>query len=86
MKSGNGQELRHLHDVVKERMRTLQAMKCDSLETFLLSVIELKLDRSLMFAWQNHSNDQKQVPSYMELLEFIDLHARASGSIAREGD
>ena len=35
LKSENGQELRHLHDVVKQHTRALQAMKYDSLETFV---------------------------------------------------
>ena len=43
MKSGSGQELRHLHDVVKQHMRALKAMKSDSLKTFVSSLIELKL-------------------------------------------
>ena len=50
------------------------------------SVIELKIDWSFMFAWQNHSKDQREVPLYTDLLEFIDLHARASENIAQEGD
>ena len=49
-------------------------------------VIELKLDRSSMFAWQNHSKDQMEVPSYTDLLEFINLRTRAWESIAQEGD
>ena len=49
-------------------MRALKAMKCDSLETFVSSLVELKLDRSSMFARQNHSKDQREVPSYTDLL------------------
>ena len=67
-------------------MRALQAMKYDSLESFVSSVIELKLDRSSMFAWQNHSKDQREVPSYTDVLAFIDLRARASENIARDDD
>ena len=58
----------------------------DSLETFVSLVIELKLDRSSMFALQNHNKDQMEVPSYNNLLDFIDLQAWASDNIAREGD
>ena len=50
------------------------------------SVIELKLDNSSMFAWQNHSKNQKEVPSYMELLGFTYLRTCASENIAQEGD
>ena len=67
-------------------MRALEAMKCDTLETFVSSLLELKLDRSSMFAWQNHSKDQKEVPPYTHLLEFIDLRARASENITLEVD
>ena len=84
-KSGSGQELRQLHDVVKQHMRALEAMRCDSLETFISSLLELKLDRSSMFAWQNQTKDKKEVPPYADLLEFIDLRARASESISHEG-
>ena len=84
MKIGSGQELCHLHDVVKQHMIALNAMKCDSLETIVSLLVELKLDRTLMFAWQNHSKDRKEVPLYMELLEFIDLSARALENITQE--
>ena len=52
----------------------------------MLSFIDLKLDGSLMFVWQNHTEDQKEVPSYTKLLEFNELGTRALGNIAREGD
>ena len=37
-----------------------------------------------MFAWQNHSQDHKEVPPYTTLLEFIDLRARVSENTVRE--
>ena len=51
LKSGNGQKLRNLHDVVKQRMRALQAMKYmyNSLEMLVSPVTELNSDRSSMF-------------------------------------
>ena len=58
----------------------------NSLETFVSSIIELKLARSFMFAWQNHSKDQREVPSCTDLLEFVDLHTRTSENTAREGN
>ena len=67
-------------------MREFEVMAYDSLETFVSSVIELKLDWSSMFAWQNHSKDQRDVPSYTTLLEFSDLLARAPENIAQGGD
>ena len=77
LKSGNGQEIHHLLDAVKQRMRALQAMNYDSLEKLVSSVTELKLDRYAIFAWQNHRKYQKEVPSYTDLLEFVDLPACA---------
>ena len=72
LRNGSGQELCHLHDVIKKHMRVLEAMN-DLLETFMALVIELKLDKSSMFARQNHSRDHKEVPPYTKLLEFLDL-------------
>ena len=39
--------------------------------------------RSSAFAWQNHSKDQKEVLPYTEVLEFIDLHARATETLQK---
>ena len=50
LRNKSGQELLHLHDVVKQHMRAPEAIKYDSLEKFMLSVTELKLDQSSMFA------------------------------------
>ena len=88
LKSGNGHELHYLHDihVVKQHIRALQAMNYALLKSFVLSVIALKLDWSSMFAWQNHSKDQRELPSYTDLLDFIDCLARASENIARNGN
>ena len=60
LRNGSGQELRHLHDVIKQHVKALEAMKYDLLEMFMSSVIELKLDQSSMFARQNHSRDHKK--------------------------
>ena len=55
LKNGSGSELYSLHDVVKQHMKVLEAMECDSIETFVSTLTELKLDQPSMFAWQNHS-------------------------------
>ena len=86
LKSGSGQELCHLHDVVKQHMRALKAMKCDSLETSVSLLVQLKLDWSSMFVWQNYSKDLREVHSYTDLLDFIDLLTHASENIVQEGD
>ena len=46
--------------------------------TFVRSVLESKLDQTTMFEWQKHSQGSKEVPDYLELLEFLDLRARAT--------
>ena len=51
---------------------------------FITSLIEPKLDRSTMFQWQRHTQENTDVPHYAEILEFIDLRARASETVFRE--
>ena len=45
---------------------------------FVTSVLESKLDQTTMFEWQKHSQGSKEVPDYLELLEFLDLLAQAT--------
>ena len=75
LKSGNGRELRRLHDTVQQHIRALKAMDCEPSGP---SVTELKLDTTTMFKWQKHSKDTTNVPHYQDLLEFINLRAQAS--------
>ena len=86
LRNGSGEELRHIHDVVKQHMRVLMAIKYDSLVAFMSLVIELKLDQSSMFAWQNQSGDHKKVPPYTALLEVLDLRAWTSENVTRKDD
>ena len=46
--------------------------------TFVTSVLESKLNWTTMFEWQKHNQGSKEVPDYLELLEFLDLRARAT--------
>ena len=70
-------------------MRAFQAMKYDSLETFVSSVIELKLDRSSMFVWQTTvriRGKYHRIPICWNLLIYAlgnqkTLHERAIGSM-----
>ena len=55
LKDGSGKELRRLHDTVQQHLRALKAMGSEPDESFITSVIELKLDVSTMFEWQRHS-------------------------------
>ena len=40
LRNGSGSELCRLNDLVKQHMRALEAMECDSLETFVSSLIQ----------------------------------------------
>ena len=85
LKDGHGQELRRLHDAVNQHLRALKAMEYDPSGPFVTSLIESKLDRLTMFEWQRHTQENTDVPHYAEILEFIDLRARASETVLREG-
>ena len=86
LKDGNGKELRRIHDVINQHMRAINTMSSNSLEGFVTSVIELKLDQTSMFAWQDHTHDQREVPPYTTLLEFLDRRARATENTIRENE
>ena len=60
LKSGDGRELRRLHDTV-QHIRALKAMDCEPSSPFIMSVVELKLDTTTMFEWQKHSQDTTNV-------------------------
>ena len=57
-------------------MRTIKAMDY-SPWTFVTSVMETKLAQATMFEWQKHSQGSKEVPDYLEVLEFLHSSARA---------
>ena len=39
------------------------------------SLVELKLDATITFKWQRHSQDKNDVPRYQDSMDFIDLRA-----------
>ena len=80
VKSGNARELRLLHDVVNQHVRSLRTIKGDTFEAFVSSSVEMKLDRASKFAWQQSMRERRDIPSIDELLEFIDGRAQASES------
>ena len=85
LKDGNGRELRRLHDIANQHMRAIKAMEY-SPWTFVTSILELKLDQTTMFEWQKHSQGSKEVPDFNELLEFLDLRARATENAREESE
>ena len=80
IRTGSGRELhvQHLHDVVSRHVWSLRTIKGDTFEAFLSTSIEMKLDQESKFVWQQHTHEQKDVPSIDDLLEFIDWRAQAS--------
>ncbi len=80
LKEGTGRELRKLHDLAQQHLRALKSMKYDPGP----SVLELKLDATTTFEWQKHSQTQRKVPHYQDLLDFINLRAQASESRSQQ--
>ena len=66
LKEGNGKEVRRLHDIVTQHLRALAAMKKEKIESFITSMLELKLDQATMFEWQRHSQDSKDILPYSD--------------------
>ena len=83
IKDGSGRELRRLHDTLQQHLRALDAADCDPLSCFITSTIQLKLDPDTLFEWQKHTQAVTDVPQFTELLEFIDMRARASESSSK---
>ena len=81
-KDGSGKELRRLHDTLQQHLRALDAAECEPLSRFITSVIQLKLDPGTLFEWQKHTQTVTDVPHFRDLLEFIDLRARASNLLS----
>ncbi len=78
LRDDSGKELRRLHDVLHQHLRALDAVESEPHSRFITSMIQLKLDSNTLFEWQKHTQNTIEVPSFQEILEFIDLRARAS--------
>ena len=84
LKEGNGKELRALHDTVVQHLRALKTIGHETPSSFITSLLELKLDSTTMFEWQQHSQKHTDVPNHQELLDFINLRAQASEATSSE--
>ena len=85
VKEGNGKDLWHLY-VTNQHLRALTATEQDITESFITSLMEMKLDQAMMFEWQRHSQDSNDVPHYSALLEFLDLRAEEAENTVHESD
>ena len=70
-----------LHDVCSQHLRALRTIGCDPSGPFVTLLIKMKLNQSTMFEWQKHTQENSDVPHYAEILEFINLRARASETV-----
>ena len=52
LKNGSGKQLRRLHNMIQQHLRALKAINAEPDESFIISVIELKLNVDAMFEWQ----------------------------------
>ena len=84
LKEGNGRELCRLHNTAQQHLQALKAMGHDLSDTFITSVLELKLDQTTTFEWHKCSLEYPDVPPYQKLLEFLDLRAQASETLTTE--
>ena len=85
LKEGNSKELRQLHDVISQRLRTLRVMSCEPSGLFITSMIGLKLDPTTAFEWQRHTQDEQDVQHFQSMLELLDVRAQATELITHEG-
>ena len=81
LKNGTGKELHRLHDTVQQHIRALKAIDYEPSGHFITSVLELKLDSNTMFEWQKESQDEMNVPHY---LDFVNLRTQASEASASD--
>ena len=84
LKDRHGPKWRKLHKFLNQHLRVLKAMKYGPLGPFITLLIETKLNRSMMFDWQMHTQENSDVPHYAEILEFMDLQVRDSKMVLRE--
>ena len=83
LKDGSGKELRRLHDTLQQHLRALKTMKAEPDPSFITSMVELKLDATTLFEWQKHSQEKvEEVPHYQDILDFLNLRAQASETLA----
>ena len=83
-KEGNDKELCRLHKFCSQHLWVLKTMGYDSSGPFVMSLIKMKLNRSMTFEWQRNTQKSSDVPCDMKILEFIDWQARASEAVFHE--
>lgn len=69
LKDGSSKELWCLHDTLQQHLRALKTMKSEPDPSFIISIIELKLDETTLYEWQKHSQEKvDEIPHYHDTL------------------
>ena len=84
LKEGNAKVIRCLHDALLQHNRALKAMNEDKFETLLTGIIELQLDPTTMRDWQRTTRENKEVPIFEDLLDFLDMQAHDTENSVRD--
>ena len=85
VKNGNEKEICRLCDAATQHYRALKATKSDTFETLLTLILQQKLDEKTWLNWAEFNSDSNIVPPCMEILKFLDLHARPLESVSHTG-
>ncbi len=80
LKDGLGKEIRRFHDVINSNSNT----QSNATDSFITSLLELKLDKDTMFEWQKASQEIEKIPHSNDLLKFLNLCAQASETCSSE--
>ena len=73
LKTGSGQELRQMYSLLQLHTRALKASGKDHLEVYLTIAIKLNFDEDTKLKWIEYSCYSETMPSYEELLRFLDI-------------
>ena len=82
VKNGSDKEFSCLYDAATQHYRALKAAKNSSFETVLTVILKQKLDEKTWLKWAEFKSDSENVPPCIELLKFLDLHARHLKSVS----
>ena len=82
LKTGSGQELCRLHNLLRQHTRALKTLGQDTLEVYLTAANELKLDDNTKLKWMEYSSNSETTPLYKELLKFLDIQVRHHETVA----
>ena len=65
-----------MFDPCNQHIRAIKAFKDYNIDTFLIVVMELKLDEGTKLKWMEFSNDSQATPQHSNLPKFLNLHTQ----------